>query len=124
MKIRSRRREEGEAILAPLGGHKARCMWTQLVSGAKLAPKGRLRKAPGRKPWEHAQQQHKPRRGEAVGAGIKEVPYDEPFSGVETKAPCAAPSGLSTTWTLNPGLAPWAVTYSLASFFRKTPALT
>ena len=37
------------------------------------------------------------------------MPYDEHLSGVETELPCAALSGLSPIWALNPGLAPWAV---------------
>src|SRR5437016_10324384 len=44
-----------------------------------------------------------------VAPPLNEVPYDEHLSAVETEPPCAALSGLSAIWTLNPGLAPWAV---------------
>src|SRR5213078_3958394 len=82
---------------------------TRLVSGAKLAPQGRLRKAQGASPGNKHSKQGKPRRGDAVGPGTKEAPYDEHLSGVETKLPAPPFSGLSAIRTLNPGLAPWAV---------------
>src|SRR5256885_12684863 len=44
-----------------------------------------------------------------VAPPLNEAPYDEHLSAVETEPPCAALSGLSAIWTLNPGLAPWAV---------------
>src|SRR5207249_7418945 len=44
-----------------------------------------------------------------VAPPLNEVPYDEYLSAVESEPPCAALSGLSAIWTLNPGLAPWAV---------------
>src|SRR5216117_2583150 len=75
----------------------------------ETSPKGAAQESPGRKPWEQARQHRKPRRGDALGAGIIEVPYGEHLSGVESEPPYAALSGLSAIWTLNPGLAPWAV---------------
>src|SRR5439155_4841568 len=61
-----------------------------------------------RKPWQQAKQQRKPRRGDAVVAVSKRVPYDQHLLSWRPN-PCAALSGLSAIWTLNPGLAPWAV---------------
>ena len=51
------------------------------------SPAGATQESPGRKPWEQAQEQGKPRRGDAVGPGTKEAPYDEHLSGVEIELP-------------------------------------
>src|SRR5439155_3312577 len=83
----------------------------------ETSPKGAAQESPGGKPWEQARQHRKPRRGDALGAGIIEVPYGEHLSGVESEPPYAALSGLSTIWTLNPGLALscWTPSGSLVS---------
>ena len=101
---------------------------SSLVSGAKLAP-GTAQESPRRKPWDKHSNNGSPEG--AMQWCWKEVPYEELLSGVETEPPCTALSGLSAIWTLNPGLAPWAVLLDpfgslvlrqkLVSFCRKTP---
>src|SRR5213076_399998 len=43
----------------------------------ETSPAGATQESPGRKPWEQGQYQGKRRRGDAVGSGIIDVPYDE-----------------------------------------------
>ena len=85
--------------------------WKRILASfcCETSPEGATQESPGRKPWGKVQQQWKPRKGEAVCAGSKEVPYDESLQRVEREPPCAALSGLCATLTLNPGLTPWAI---------------
>src|SRR5438309_8754456 len=83
-------------------------IWPRLVSGAKLAPQGRLRTAQGASPGnKHSN------KGSPEGAmQLVPVPKMRLMTSIHLElrcTPCAALSALSAIWPLNPGLAPWAV---------------
>src|SRR5207247_8383085 len=92
---------------------------SSLVSGAKLAPQGRLRKAQGASPGNKHSNKGSPEGGDAVGPGTKEAPYDEHLSGVEIELPAPPFQGFPQfgPWTqgLRPGLSCWTPSGSLVS---------
>src|SRR5438034_10945992 len=67
----------------------------------ETGPEGATQENPGRKPWEQAQQQREPRRGEAVGAGIKEVLMTSIHPGLRPNLP-APPFRASCNLDLEP----------------------
>ena len=74
----------------------------------ETSPAGATQESPGCKPWEQAQQQRKPRRGDAVGLRTKEVLVTSIYLELRPNS-LRRPFRASAIWTLNPGLAPWAV---------------
>src|SRR5436190_22458940 len=82
---------------------------TRLVSGAKLAPQGRLRKAQGASPGNKHRNKGSPEGAMQLVPVPKWRLMTSIYLELRSNSPCAALSGLSAIWTLNPGLAPWAV---------------
>src|SRR5436190_8493153 len=83
--------------------------WIRLVSGAKLAPQGRLRKAQGASPGNKHRNKGSPEGAMQLVPVPKWRLMTSIYLELRSNSPCAALSGLSAIWPLNPGLAPWAV---------------
>src|SRR5947208_16798252 len=81
----------------------------RLVSGAKLAPQGRLRKAQGASPGNKDSNNGSPEGAMQWVPVPKTCLMTSIHLELRPNSPGAALSGLSAIWTLNPGLAPWAV---------------
>ena len=62
-------------------------VFSSLVSGAKLAPQGRLRKAQGASPGNKHSNKGSPEGAMQLVPVPKEAPYDEHLSGVEIELP-------------------------------------
>src|SRR5439155_12211425 len=80
-----------------------------LVSVARLAPKGRRRKAQGVSPGNKCSKNGSPGGAKQSVPILQRSAYDEYLSVVETDLPAPPFQGSLQIGTLNPGLAPWAV---------------
>ena len=80
-----------------------------LVSVARLAPKGRRRKAQGVSPGNKCSKNGSPEGAKQSVPILQRSAYDEYLSVVETDLPAPPFQGSLQIGTLNPGLAPWAV---------------